>query len=327
MARVTVLFATLNGAHTLPRMLDSLENVAPPTGGWKVVAVDNGSTDSTRDILEQRAVKLPMTVLTEPRRGKNAALNAGLAFVDGDLVALTDDDIILPADWLVSIEKIAAERAEYDIFGGPIYPIWEEPPSAWVLRCAPKDYLGLTNFCEGPVLPGFIWGGNMAVRAVLFREHRFGEEFYMCSETEFTGRANRSGHKCWHFHASPVGHIIRSYQLEPRWHLQRAYRFGRADYRVFHTNAKGALAQRYGDPLYRLVMLAKGACRVTMAAWDFAGSHFYGDADDQFKASLQLRYWRGNFAERYAIVADIDGRKQSPSSGSPGLNDSKGRSR
>jgi len=30
MSRVTVLFATLNGAHTLPRMLDTLQRLEPP---------------------------------------------------------------------------------------------------------------------------------------------------------------------------------------------------------------------------------------------------------------------------------------------------------
>src|SRR5271165_3515515 len=198
MTRVTVLFASLNGAHTLPRMLDSLEAVAPPTGGWKVVAVDNGSTDGTRNILEQRAAKLPITVLTEPRRGKNAALNAGLASIDGDLVALTDDDTIIPADWLSSIETIAAQKPEYDIFGGPIYPVWESAPPAWIARCAPKAFLGWTDFAEGEIDAKWIWGANMAVRSAVFREQKFAEDFYTHTETEFTGRAVRNGHRCWH---------------------------------------------------------------------------------------------------------------------------------
>ena len=56
----------------------------------------------------------------------------GLAFVEGDIVALTDDDIILSADWLTMIEKIACRQTEFDIFGGPIFPVWEQPPPPWL---------------------------------------------------------------------------------------------------------------------------------------------------------------------------------------------------
>lgn len=85
MAFVTVLFATLNGAHTLPRMLGTLGALASPSDGWKVVAVDNGSTDDSLNILEQHTCKIPMMVLKEPRRGKNIALNTGLALVEATL--------------------------------------------------------------------------------------------------------------------------------------------------------------------------------------------------------------------------------------------------
>jgi glycosyltransferase involved in cell wall biosynthesis len=298
MAFVTVLFATRNGAHTLPRMLGTLGVLASPSDGWKVVAVDNGSTDDSLNILEQHVREIPMTVLNEPRRGKNIALNTGLALVKGDIIALTDDDIILPRDWLVSIENVAAARAGYDIFGGAIYPVWEEAPPAWVFQCVPKYFLGWTDFSEGPVKAHAIWGGNMAVRAAVFREHKFAEGMEMGSETEFTMRTEGSGHRCWHFHASPVGHIIRPYQLKPQWHAERAYKHGRADAMLSHINKKEAL----GQSLYRTVRVIKGAGRVTMAAYNVARSRLLGNAHDHFAAFLRLQYWRGNFAERRALA-------------------------
>jgi glycosyltransferase involved in cell wall biosynthesis len=60
-------------------------------GGWKLVIVDNGSTDRTRD-------KLRLTYLFEFKRGKNAGLNTGLAHVEGDLIVLTDDDAVPRTD-------------------------------------------------------------------------------------------------------------------------------------------------------------------------------------------------------------------------------------
>jgi glycosyltransferase involved in cell wall biosynthesis len=124
-------------------MLATLEALRSPSDGWKVIAVDNGSIDDSLNILEQHAGRIPMTVLSEPRRGKNIALNAALALAEGDIFAFTDDDIILPRDWLVSIESVATARAEYDIFGGAIYPIWEAPPPAWVPEMRSEIFLGL----------------------------------------------------------------------------------------------------------------------------------------------------------------------------------------
>jgi hypothetical protein len=61
----------------------------------------------------------------------------------------------------------------------------------------------------------------MAVRTVVFHEHKFAEDigpngsatYAKGSEVEFTIRAAKAGYRRWHFHASPVGHIIRPYQL------------------------------------------------------------------------------------------------------------------
>jgi hypothetical protein len=296
MARITVLFATLNGAHTLPRMLATLGVLESPSDGWKVVAVDNGSTDDSRNILEQHVGRIPMTVLKEPRRGKNIALNTGLGLAEGDIVALTDDDIILPRDWLVSIENVAAARADNDIFGGVIYPIWEEPPPAWVFHCVPKGFFGWTEFPEGPIQAASIWGGNMAVRADVLRDHKFAEGVEIGSETEFTLRAEGNGHRCWHFHASPVGHIIRPYQFKFEWLAQRAYNDGRGElmiYNIMHKETPG---------FYRAMKLIRGAGGVTIAACKSACARLLGDDYDQLKAYLCLQYRRGVFAERRALA-------------------------
>ena len=42
MTSMTVLFATLNGAHALPGMLDTLEGLESPARGWKFILVKFG---------------------------------------------------------------------------------------------------------------------------------------------------------------------------------------------------------------------------------------------------------------------------------------------
>jgi glycosyltransferase involved in cell wall biosynthesis len=309
-SRATVLFATLNGAHTLPRMLDSLQRLKPPAGGWKVVAVDNGSGDDSLRILKERAAGLPMIALSEPRRGKNIALNAGLAHIEGEMVALTDDDVILPPDWLRTIESVAAQQADYDIFGGAIYPVWEQPPPDWILRCVPKKMYSCTEFPQGPIHPLGVWGPSMAVRSSVFRQHRFAENigpngsgvYTKGSETEFTVRAARSGHRCWHFHASPVGHIIRPYQLTPEWILQRTYNDARGVRRLSRMGYKKPPFEIFGYPLRHVLGFIRAAGALTTAACRVAISRLFGNFEDQFRASSRLRYCQGDLAERYDLA-------------------------
>ena len=86
---LTVLIATYNGAKTLPEVLSAYCALEPPDGGWKLVIVDNGSTDHTKEIVATFRHHLPLTYLYEPRQGKNTALNTGLSNISGDLVVLT----------------------------------------------------------------------------------------------------------------------------------------------------------------------------------------------------------------------------------------------
>jgi len=293
MGELTVLCSTYNGAETLPRMLDALEDLEPPDNRVKIVAVDNASTDGSSDIIKARSEKLPITLLSEARLGKNIALNKGLSEIEGDLVVFTDDDIVPRRDWLVSISHIAEEQPNYDIFGGAIYPLWEENPKEWVLRNVPKGWFGWTDFNEGPVEPHRVWGGNMTVRSRVFSNHRFVEgigpngmrQYAAGSETEFTIRLAKTGHMCWHSRSSVVGHIIRARQLRPEWLLQRAYNQSRGWRRINQNNAEDRSTSGIMRDLFR-------------ATFDLTRASVSGSFEDEFRAKFRLRTLQGDLAER-----------------------------
>src|SRR5882724_9338189 len=113
---LTVLIATRNGVRTLPRVLEAYTCLQPPTGGWKLVVIDNGSTDQTRDIVLSFLDRLPLEYLFEERSGKNIALNTGLAKLEGDLAVFTDDDAIPSPDWLVSYRAAADTHTACSLF-------------------------------------------------------------------------------------------------------------------------------------------------------------------------------------------------------------------
>ena len=91
MPKVSVLMPCYNTAATLEAALDSIANQT--LEDFEVVAVDDGSTDETAEILARRAKKDPrLRVLQIDHGGIITALNAGLASCRTELVARMDSD-------------------------------------------------------------------------------------------------------------------------------------------------------------------------------------------------------------------------------------------
>jgi glycosyltransferase involved in cell wall biosynthesis len=242
---LTVLFATRDRAGILRNVLESFCHLQPPPSGWKLVVVDNGSTDDTAEVIASFANRLPMRSVLEPKPGKNSALNTGLALVEGDLTVFTDDDVFPREDWLVQLREAADAHPECTMFGGTVVPRWESRPPNWIgwLDLAPIFAVTPSSMREGELPPEqarLIYGPNMAVRTSLFQAGvRFdssigprGDSYAMGSETELLLRISRQGHKAWYVRRATVEHFVRKEQLNKAWILKRAVRFGRGMHRM-----------------------------------------------------------------------------------------------
>ena len=141
---ITVVFATHNGSRTLPMMLEALERLDEPEGGWTLIAVENGSTDETPAILDRFRRRLPLQVLHQPKRGKNAALNLAVPHFRSDLVVFTDDDVVPHQDWLRRMQSVAAAQPDFTIFSGRVRTALAERASALVLSGGAARY----NLCH-----------------------------------------------------------------------------------------------------------------------------------------------------------------------------------
>ena len=245
---LTVFMATHNGAEWIGRTLASFCALDTPEGGYNLIVIDNASKDDTSGIVEHFQDRLPITLLQEEIAGKNRALNRGLHHLKGDLAVFTDDDVVVPKDWLVKYRELAGAEPDFSIFGGRIAPLWPEDPPVNIIKSVPLTAAYAVHpdeMEEGPVVSGKIWGANMAVRSSLFTEgNSFNEKvgpaqgnYVMGSETDFTKRMADTGHRCWFANDITVQHIIRSNQLTPDWIAARAQRFGRQAARIAHQQA------------------------------------------------------------------------------------------
>jgi GT2 family glycosyltransferase len=296
---LTVLIAVHDGAETLPRVLNAYRQLQPPSGGWKLVIIDNASGDGTAGIVTSFAGDLPLVFMSEPRRGKNRALNNGLRHLEGDLAVFSDDDSIPERDWLACLRAAADAHPEYAVFGGRILPLWDVEPEDWILHWVPTGAVySVTDAArkEGPCEAAKVWGPNMAIRAEWFRKgYRFDERvgpdgsarYAMGGETELTLRLSIAEHlACWHCRDARVHHIVTAGQMRRSWILKRAFHLGRCVRRESQQNAAA------GRPH---VARGPGAiwAGLTRELGNLVAARRADDARGVFEARWQLNLWCG----------------------------------
>jgi glycosyltransferase involved in cell wall biosynthesis len=103
---VDILLPVFNGATTLTEAIESLQRQTFTS--FRVIVVDDGSTDRTLEILAGLAARdSRITILTQPNQGTVAALNAGLRLCQAEFVARQDaDDISDPSRLAVELDYL-----------------------------------------------------------------------------------------------------------------------------------------------------------------------------------------------------------------------------
>lgn len=115
--KVTVFTPTYNRAALLGRVFESLRQQTSAEFEWLVV--DDGSTDNTRQVIEEfaRAAAFPVRYFHQANRGKAQAINAGLGLARGEFFLVFDSD-----DWcepraierfLSCWDELGAQAGEY----------------------------------------------------------------------------------------------------------------------------------------------------------------------------------------------------------------------
>lgn len=96
---VAVVIATIGRIDTLDRCLRSLGALTYEP--LEIIVVDNRPAPGTRELISSWSSRDPrIHYVPEPRGGASVARNRGVAETEADLVAFTDDDVIVDSGWL-----------------------------------------------------------------------------------------------------------------------------------------------------------------------------------------------------------------------------------
>jgi glycosyltransferase involved in cell wall biosynthesis len=131
---ISAVITTYNRSEMLAKALEAV--LSQESGGvsYEVVVVDNNSTDNTRETVEGFIAKGHdnLRYVFEPKQGIAHGRNAGVAAAQGDIIAFTDDDVVVTGNWIATIKRALDENPDVDFIGGKILPEWLEPPPKWL---------------------------------------------------------------------------------------------------------------------------------------------------------------------------------------------------
>jgi len=140
----SVCICTYNRAERLGETLAALQAMdVPPDCNAEILVVDNNSSDDTRTVVDDAVRCGPLRVVYafEARQGKSFALNTAMQYARGDVIALTDDDVIPRRDWLARIVRHFREREVSFVFG-KVLPRWSVLPPPELLTPRARDVWG-----------------------------------------------------------------------------------------------------------------------------------------------------------------------------------------
>lgn len=129
---VSVIVPVYNAQATIDRCLDALEQQTLPRARYKVIVVDDGSTDNTRQHIQGYA---QVHLLQQTHAGPAAARNLGVQHARGEFVLFTDADCEPAPDW---IEQMVAALNDPQIAGAK--GIYRTRQRALVARFVQLEY-------------------------------------------------------------------------------------------------------------------------------------------------------------------------------------------
>ena len=172
---VSVVIPTRDRCRTLRRTLDRLAAQNPPSGGFELVVVDDGSRDETADLLERAGERfpVPLRAISRAARGPASARNAGVAAARGGLILFLGDDMQPVGDELVArhaeLHRRRHATAPYAVLGRATWHPRHEPTAfmRWLEDGGPQ--FAFTALAPGAVDPArYFYSAQVSLERATF---------------------------------------------------------------------------------------------------------------------------------------------------------------
>jgi glycosyltransferase involved in cell wall biosynthesis len=234
MTHASIIICTYNRSDSLQRTLKKFESLLTPKDfSFDIIVVDNNSSDDTRTVTENfiRLTKLEVKYIFEKKQGKSFALNRGIIEANGEIIAFTDDDILVRHDWLVNIIKAFYEN-ECVCVGGKIILRLEKTRPEWLTGKLMEQlgFLDLGNVSFLLTQPK-LYGANFAVKKTVFKKYGYfdeelgpkGNKMYNNEDIHFVSKLIDGGERVVYSPDIIVEHVIPLHHIRKSYFRKRMY--------------------------------------------------------------------------------------------------------
>jgi GT2 family glycosyltransferase len=229
----------------------------------------------------------------EDRQGRSAALNTGIAAAQGEIIAFTDDDVLLHPEWLARV-KDTFDRFDCAAVAGKIVPRWNHPKPRWLELEGQQAVVNFELGDEYKEIRFSPMGANSAFRKQVFDRHGLfrldlgvcgSKHTITCDDTEFGQRLIKAGEKIIYSPNAIIYHPVDPERTTKRYFLTWYYYNGRSVTRTAGLPNQGSLY--FGVPRWVYGGLLSNAVK-----WFFCL-----DATQRFRFRLRTYRSVGNFVE------------------------------
>jgi glycosyltransferase involved in cell wall biosynthesis len=226
---IDIVICTYNRASGLDLMLENLSRQSCGDGvRWRVLVVDNASTDATAEVVARHRSKgllRDLRYVFEPLPGLTAARLRGARETTAPWIAFVDDDNFLEPTWLEAVGRAVGMHGDAGGVGGKVILDWEaEPPR----------YLSEFSFCfaaqdhgESDCIVDSLTGAGMVLRRSALLDSgwldqpliadRVGSKLTSGGDVELAQRVRAAGYDLWFVPDAVLRHRIPASRMTRRY--------------------------------------------------------------------------------------------------------------
>jgi glycosyltransferase involved in cell wall biosynthesis len=211
---ISVIVPHLNQPEALARGLDALQAQQGVCRAYEIIVVDNGSRQLPTEICNAYA---NVRLLSQTIPGPGPARNLGVASSSGEILAFIDADCVASQNWLAAIEQHFEASPDSTVLGGDVRILQRDPDVPTMLEAYESVFaFRMKKYIEEK---GFTGGGNLAVRAWVFRKVGNFLGINIAEDTEWGQRASAMGYRVRYEPTMIVHHPARRNfgELKGKW--------------------------------------------------------------------------------------------------------------
>lgn len=270
---ITGIICTHNRERYLEQCILSLLEQSLDAHRYEILVVDNGSTDSTREICDKFIDRPHFRYVFEPVLGLSQSRNTGWKEAKGEYVGYIDDDATADHRWFENaLLAFHSSSPEPEWVGGPVQLDWEVPAPSWLT----EEYYGALGWVDWGEEPRFLdgageWlvGCNSLYRLDILEQMngfdtRLGRKKKMLlsgEEVQFQHRLKAIDGRLFYHPGIRIFHAVPKERTEPSFFYRRYYWGGITDYimsRTLENVAYDTLAEEVDDESQVRRLLTRG---------------------------------------------------------------------